>query len=210
MMKILQSALLSLFLMISFGFAKEGDKYLHISTNPNNVDVYQGEDRPNFASNPDYCSPDYVVVPQGEGNVLLTFFREEYADTTIDVKLSDKDTSYLIVSLRQSYDPDFIENQKKQLAHRSRRNLGHILLFTSAIPFAISATSALMTMHYIDEAEASKKRLENSLIHDGDNFIQAEKIFNEQKEDARSAKKAAGISLVTGLAILTVGIILSF
>lgn len=189
---------------------KTAQKYLHVLTNPFTADIYVNDNKPDFASNPDYVSPAFIKVPGSTPTVQITLFQRDYADTTINVTLSQKDTSYLIVALRQSSDPDLTEMQDKELAHRSRRNLGHHLLIASSVPFIASAISAYVTHKYIESANDEKTHVQNSLIRSGDKYEQHVKNYRNDRDNARTAKKVGAVTLGTGLALMTVGIILSF
>ena len=130
--------------LASLALAQEAHRYLHISTNPSYADAYVNSTRKNFAANPDVSLPGYIEVPAGEGNVLVTIFKPGYRDTTINVTVSDKDTSYLIVSLSPSYDDVYLERQQKALSHRTRRNIGFRLAIASGVPLIASGIAALV------------------------------------------------------------------
>ena len=190
--------------------AKVPPKYLHVLTNPFIVDIFVNEKSPDFASWPDYKSPAFIKIPRNDSTVQLTFFQREYADTTINVSLSPKDTSYLIVSLRQHKNPDFTQIQDKELAHRSRRTFGRNLIITSGVPLIASAVLAYVTHKYIESAENERAHVENSVIRPGDNYERHVSNYQDDRDNARTSKKIAAISLGTGLTLLTLGIILSF
>ena len=109
-------------------------RYLHIATNPSTVDLFTGTLQPDFASRPNYVSPAFIPVSSGDDNVTVSFFHPDYADTTINIKLSDKDTSFIIVALRQTYDEETIENNQKLMKHRNKRILGSYLRWASIAP----------------------------------------------------------------------------
>ena len=100
-------------------FAEEQAKlrYLQVSTNPSTVDLYTGTLQPDFASKPNYVSPAFIPVPEGNDEILVSFFHPDYADTTINIKLSNKDTSFIIVALRQTYDEEIIATNQELLKH---------------------------------------------------------------------------------------------
>lgn len=189
---------------------EKNQKYLHILTNPFTTDIYVNDSKPDIASNPDYVSPAFIKVPGSTPTVQISLFQREYADTTINVTLSPKDTSYLIVALRQHNDPEITASQDKKLTHRSRRNFGHKLLIGSCVPFIASAVSAYITQKYIESAEDEKKHVQNSLIRSGERYEQHVKDYRDDRSNARTAKKVGAITLGTGLTLMTIGIILSF
>lgn len=189
---------------------KKPRKYLHILTNPFVTDIFVNQKKSDFASWPDYKSPAFIKIPEGDTTIQLTFFQREYADTTINVTLSSKDTSYLIVALRQHKDPDLTSIQDKELSHRSRRSFGRGLIISSGVPFIASAITAYLTHKYIESAKTERSHVQNSIIRTGDKYDQHVSNYHDDRDNARTAKKIAAISLGTGLSLLTLGIILSF
>lgn len=190
--------------------SSSANKYLHISTNPNSVDVFVNDAKPNFATRPDYQSPNFIKVKGTDTTVNITLFQKDYADTTINVKLSSKDTSYLIVNMRQHYDPSLTEKQQKILAHRARRSIGHNLLWASLVPFAASAVAAYLTQNYIDKADDDKDYVENSLIQTTNSFKERRQSYKDNRSHAKTAKAVGGATLGTGIAMFATGLILSF
>lgn len=207
-------------LLIAFcAFASENDsisekgvpqRYLKLLTNPLDADAFINTSNPDFASNPDYTLPDIIEVPGNEDHIIVTLFRPEYADTTIDIRLSTKDTSYLNVSLRQTYDIQETQKQNKIVAHRIRRQIGHRLMLVSTIPLAAGGVAALIAKHEIDLSKGNKKYIENSRIQNGDSYQNEIDEFSDHKSNAKTAKKAMFAGLIAGGIILTTGIILSF
>ena len=128
--------------LASLAFAEEANRYLHISTNPSYADAYVNTSRRNFAANPDVSLPGFIEVPAGEHSVLVTIFKPGYRDTTINVTLAEKDTSYLIVSLAPSYDDAQLERQQKALSHRTRRNIGFKIAIASGVPLIASGIAS--------------------------------------------------------------------
>lgn len=185
-------------------------KYLHISTIPGNADIYVGNTVPDYGSKPDYTSPAFIAVEPGEDQVLVAIFKPEFVDTLIQVSLSAKDTSYLIVSLKQSYDSDQIDFQQKLVSKRAKRSVGKGLMIASVIPFAIAATSSALTLYEISKAEDAKKILKNSAIASGEKYEKAEKDFADRTSTAKTTRKAAIGTAIGGAALLATGFILSF
>lgn len=184
--------------------------YLHISTNPTLSDIYVNRSGIDFSTRPDYVSPNFVKIPQNDTTVRITLFQKGYSDTTINVTLSHKDTSFLIVSLRQSYDEDLIEAQDQIIAHRNRKSLGHKLILASAIPFVTSVVAAIVTRNYIKNAEEDRDAIQNSLIRNSDNYNEIKDSFNDNRSKAKTAKAIGGTSLGIGIVVLSAGLILSF
>lgn len=200
-------------LLLGLCFADESaprERYLHISTNPSGADLYVGDAHPNFSKNPDYRIPAFVPVPLDKDQILITLFRPDFRDTSINVTLSQKDTSFLIVGLAPAFDETFLQEQQADLNHRSRRNLGHRLMIASIVPLAASAIAAGVSAYEINKANDCKRNIENTVITSGDNYQQDKKDFKEYRDNAKTAKKAALVSLVAGGVILSVGLFLSF
>lgn len=196
--------------LASLALAQEAHRYLHISTNPSYADAYVNSTRKNFTANPDVSLPGYIEVPAGEGNVLVTIFKPGYRDTTINVTVSDKDTSYLIVSLSPSYDDVYLERQQKALSHRTRRNIGFKLAIASAAPLVASGIAALVTEYNIGKANDKKDLIEKSVIREGDEYARNLERYGEYRDDAESAKKVTVGTFIAGVALLGFGLILSF
>ncbi len=200
-------------LLLGLCFADESaprERYLHVSTNPSGADLYVGDAHPNFSKNPDYRIPAFVPVPLDKDQILITLFRPDFRDTSINVTLSQKDTSFLIVALAPAFDETFLQEQQADLNHRSRRNLGHRLMIASIVPLVASAIAAGVTAYEINKTNDCKRNIENTVITSGDNYQQDKKDFKEYRDNAKAAKKTALVSLVAGGVILSVGLFLSF
>lgn len=190
--------------------AETPTKYLHISTNPSIAEVYVNNPRPDHASSPDYKLPGFIPVPAGDESIMVSIFRVDFADTLINVHLSEKDTSYLIVSLRPNYDEALTEMQLDELSHRSRRRVGHRLLWTSIVPLLVGGISAGITAYEINQADDIKKKMDNSLITVGEKYQGMRDDFSDHRNNAKTAKRIMEGSLIAGGLILSTGIILSF
>ncbi len=188
---------------------KTKTRYLQISTNPSTVDLYTGSIQPDFANKPDYTSPAFIPVPEGEDSIIVSFFHLDYADTTINIALSSKDTSFIIVALRQTYDDELIEAQQDMLKHRNRRNLGNFFKWASIAPFAISGISAVTSLYNISKANDHKTAMENTRFVN-EKYNEHMREFEDHRGSAKTAKTVSGIFLATGLALLTAGFVLSF
>ena len=184
-------------------------RYLHISTNPSTVDLYTDAQLVDFANQPNYTSPAFIPVPDGKDDITISFFHTDYADTTINIKLSSNDTSYIIVALRQTYDEDVLFSQQETLKHRSRRNLGRHLQWFSIAPFAIGSISTIVTLYNISKANDHKKAMENTRFKN-ENYDTHMREFEDHRNSARTGKTVSKIFFGTGLLLLSAGFILSF
>lgn len=207
--KSLPAILLCLLLACSVR-AEEKFKYLHVSTNPSYADAYTSSISKNFASNPDYKLPGFIKVQAGEPNVLLTLFKPGFKDTTINVTLSEADTSYLIVALTPTYDDAYLEFQQNSLSHRSRKNIGHKLMIASAFPLLASGIAAIVTQYNIEQAKDRKDLVEKSVIHEGEEYSLNFERFDSYCDKAETARKTTLATFIAGASLLTFGIILSF
>ena len=196
--------------LATFTFAEEEHRYLHISTNPSYADAYVNTTRKNFAANPDVKLPGFIEVPSGEHSVLVTIFKPGYRDTTINVTLAEKDTSYLIVSLAPSYDDVYLERQQKALSHRTRKNIGFKLAIASGVPLIASGIAALVAEYNIGKANDKKDLIEKSVIREGDEYAHNLESYSEHRDNAESAKKVSIGTLIAGAALLGFGLVLSF
>lgn len=204
-------ALLLLLLGLSFADGKPPrERYLHVSTNPSGADLYVGNAHPDFSYEPDYHIPALVSIPLDQDQVLISLFRPDFKDTSISVTLSPKDTSFLIVALSPAFDEKFLQEQQADLRHRSRRSLGHHLMIASMVPLVAGGIASGITAYEISKANDCKRSIENTVITSGDNYQQEKKDFKEYRDNAKTAKKTALVSLVAGGIILSVGLFLSF
>lgn len=218
----IQSILLHLLFLCVLSFAGEAvtdtsktevtsqKKYLHISTTPYTADVFVNKHKPDYAKKPDYISPDFIELQEKDKSVLISLFKKGYADTTIKVTLSPKDTSYFIVSLQPDYDPAHADAKDKILAKRMRRSVGRVLIGVSFIPLLTSATTAFFCNQQLNKAKDSKEKIENSLIRDGEGYNSINESFKDHRDNAKIYKKATYAGLIAGAAFLSVGLILSF
>lgn len=184
-------------------------RYLHISTNPSTVDLYTGAGLVDFANQPNYTSPALISVPNGNDDITVSFFHPNYADTTINIKLSTNDTSYIIVALRQTYDEDVLLSQQETLKHRNRRNLGRHLQWFSIAPFTIGTVSTIVTLYNISKAKDHKNAMEKTRFKN-ENYDSHMRDFEDYRNSARTGKTVSKIFLGTGLLLLSAGFILSF
>jgi len=187
-------------------------KVLHVSTIPRNADVYVDTKNPDHADKPDYHSPDFIpVTPEQDllGEIQLHLFHPEFTDTTLRVKLSPKDTSYLVVSLQPTYDENLIKEQQGELSKRSRRSFGKKLMFASILPFVAGGAAGAITYYQIDRANSAKKKVDNAKIKD-ESLSKTLNDFSDAKDKAKTAKAATITGLSIGASFLTIGFILSF
>ena len=203
--------LVMLFILCGNAFAKQKAKprSLQVSTNPSTVDLYTGTTLPDFADKPDYTSPAFIPIPNGNDNITVSFFHPDYADTTINITLSSSDTSFIIVALRQTYDEELLASQQEMLKHRSRRNLGQFLKWASIGPFVISGVSAIVSTYNIGKAKNHKKAMENTRFKN-EKYDEHMQDFKDHRESAKTAKTVSKVFLGTGLLFLTAGFVLSF
>jgi len=187
-------------------------KVLHVSTIPRNADIYEGTGRADHANKPDYQSPAFIPIsPEQDtlGEIQLHLFHPECNDTTIRVKLSQKDTSYLVVSLQPIYDEILLKEQQGVMGKRSRRSFGKKLMFASIIPFVAGGIAGIVTYYQIDQANTVKKRIDKAQIK-AQSYDEDFKDFKDFKDNAKTAKTATITSLAIGASFLTAGFILSF
>lgn len=203
----------ALILILALACLAFSQKVLHVSTIPSGADIYVGEIHPDHADMPQQESPAVVVINDRnteDGKILISLFRPEFHDTTLRVTLSDKDTSYLIVSMRPTYDDQLRDEQQRILGKRSRRVLGHRLMWSSIISFAVSAISGALTVYYIDKADESKETIEKSIIKNTPKYKDAKSDFKRYHDSGKVSRAVLGTSLAVGAGLLATGFILSF
>lgn len=204
---------LFLILILVLTSLSQAQRVLHISTIPSNADVYIGEIHPDLADKPDCTSPAFIKVSEEQnlqGEVLIHLFHPEFNDTTIRVKLSNRDTSFLVVSLRPTYDDILLDEQQRILGKRSRRVVGKKLMIASAIPFLAGGISSLITLYYINQADDAKNKVERIRIKENETFTATLDEFHESRENAKTARTATLSSLAIGTAFLAIGFAISF
>ncbi|MCQ2105781.1 MAG: hypothetical protein MJZ26_08325 [Fibrobacter sp.] len=205
--------LLILLSLTAFCLAEEPKRVLHVSTIPGKTDIYLGNIHPDHSDLPNYRSPSFIEISDNDlenGRVLISLFKPEFRDTSIYVALSPKDTSYLIVSMTPVYESSVIEDQNRELSKRSRRSFGHKIMLSSIIPFVVSGAAGLITFYEIDQANKAKKNIEETVVSSGDKLKQTQSDFRDYKDNAKLAKKTAIAGAITGLAMLSIGFVLSF
>ena len=182
-------------------------KVLHVSTIPSKADIYVQDTRPDHTQDPDFVSPAFIPLNDDqvlEGEILVSLFHPEFTDTTIRVKLSDRDTSYLIVSQRSALDEDILSEQRSELSKRKG------LMFSSVIPFAVSAIAGIVSQYEISKANDCKSSLQNSAIAETRHFRQNEQDFKDYRDKARTSRSVMYTGLAVGASLLTLGFILTF
>lgn len=202
-------ALILLFALCAVSFAEP--KVLHVSTIPNHADIYVNEVQPNHAKEPAFVSPAFITVDESSANneMLISLFNPGFADTTLRVKLSDKDTSYIIVSQMPVIADEITQEQKGELSKRSRRNFGKGLMKFSVIPFIVGLAAGSVTYYEIEQAKKERRTLENSSIKNSD-YNKTSEQFENHRDTAKNAKRVTYGALISGAAFLSIGFILSF
>lgn len=192
------------------GYAFAESKVLHVSTIPSNADIYIDEVSPDHSREPAYVSPAFIDVNDSlASDVLISLFNPGFTDTTIRVRLSAKDTSFIIVSQQPILDEGFLQAQQSDISKRKRRVLGKDLMKLSLVPFALGLLSGAITYYEISKADDSKKAIKNSSI-ESDRNQDARDEFRSYQRKARTAKGITYASFITGVSLLSIGFIFSF
>ena len=103
-----------------------------------------------------------------------------------------------------------LEKQYGELAHRSRRKVGHRLLIASIVPFVASGIAAAVSYYNIERANSKKDDIDDALFYDGDAYKQSFDDFKNYRDNARKAKNVMNFGLILGGIVFTTGVILSF
>ncbi len=188
-------------------------KVLHISTIPSKADIYIQNTRPDHTRDPDFVSPAFIPLNEDqvqEGAILVSLFHPQFTDTTIRVKLSDKDTSYLIVTQRNALDETLLEEQKSELSKRQRKKFGKRLMLSSALPFTVSAVAGLVSLYETNKAKDCKRSLEESAIVETEHYRQTEQDFRDYRHKAKTSRSVMYTGIAIGASLLTLGFILNF
>ena len=202
-------ALILLFAWCAISFAEQ--KVLHVSTIPNHADIYVNEVQPNHAKEPAFVSPAFITVDDKNttNEMLISLFNPGFADTTLRVKLSDKDTSYIIISQMPVTLDDITQEQKTELSKRSRRNFGKGMMKFSIIPFIVGLAAGSITYYEIEQAKKERSTLNNSSIRNSD-YNKTSDQYKEHRDTAKNAKRVTYGAFISGAALLSIGFILSF
>ena len=202
--------ILMILLCTLMGYAFAESKVLHVSTIPNNADIYVDEVSPDHSKEPAYVSPAFISTDDSlASDILISLFNPGFMDTTIRVRLSAKDTSFIIVSQQPILDEEFLRAQESDISKRNRRVFGKDLMKYSLIPFALSLVSGAITYYEISKADDSKKTIKNSSI-ESDRYQDARDEFRSYQRKARTAKGFTYASFITGVSLLSIGFIFSF
>lgn len=200
--------LIILFALYAHALAEQ--KVLHVSTIPNHADIYVGEVQPNHAKNPAFVSPAFITVDEGESSdILISLFNPGFTDTTLRVKLSDQDTSYIIVSQQPIIIDELLDDQQAELSKRSRKNFGKSLIKYSIIPFVVGLAAGSVAYYEIDKAKQDRRILKKSSIKN-DDYNEVADRFEDRRNTAKTAKYITYGAFLSGAALLSIGFILSF
>ena len=211
----MKSYRISILILLSLVLASSAfaQKVLHVSTIPSQADIYVKQVRPDHADNPDYTSPAFIPVDENNshnGEIMISLFNPTFADTTILVQLSDRDTSYLIVSQKPLLDETALEEQQGEISKRSRRAFGKKMMLFSIVPLIAGAASGAYTYYEIHKAKDSKKKLERSVIVESEHYRETENELDKHRNNAKYAKYATYSGVALGATLLSIGFILSF
>ena len=198
-----------LFALCAYSFAEQ--KVLHVSTIPNHADIYVNEVKPDHAHKPDFISPAFITLGQNStsNEILISLFNPGFADTTLKVKLSDRDTSYIIVSQMPVISEELVKEQQSELSSRSRKGFGKGLMKFSIIPLVVGLAAGSLAYYEIECAKKDKRTLENASIQN-DDYIETSDQFKKHRDIAKTSKLVTYGALISGAAFLSIGFILSF
>lgn len=203
--------LVTIFLLCAVVYTFADPKVLHVSTIPSNADIYVDEIRPNHAKAPAYISPAVIEIADDSlaSEVLISLFNPGFMDTTLRVRLSPKDTSYIIISQNPISDEDLLDKQQSELSKRKRAHFGKGLMKFSLIPLALGLASGAIAYYEIEKAKDSKKTLKNSSIAT-DRYQQELEDFTDYRDKAKVAKGFSYAGIISGAALFSIGFILYF
>lgn len=197
-------------LLLTSLFAEESIQ-LHLSSWPLNADVYI-DARPNsFSQNPKYETPVTISLPQDSSQVLITLFKKDYADSSINVKLiPNKQDVFLNVMLKQEYNEKVLQQQKEDLQKRAKKNYGK-LSFLAAIPASVATiVNAVILQYHIQKAEDLSDEIDKTLIRQNNHFKSLKDDFQHHTHHATNFKRGTLISAGVTSLFLIIGCTLSF
>lgn len=189
--------------------ASDSARTLRISSWPIGAEVYPGERPESFVRNPDAATPHEITLGKSDSIVRVILFKPGYADTTLDIHVAFP-RNFVWIELSEVSDLEKIEWQEKILAERKSRRTGRILFASSLIPLSIAGTFAVLSEVDFRNAANSKKKIEGSVIREGEKFQNFEKDFSDSRRRGKNYRTAAAISLGIGSLLLASAIILHF
>ncbi len=201
-----------LFLLVatlSAGDLSDSTRTLRISTWPSGAELYLGSRPGSFARKAPFKSPQEIRLEDADTVVRVTLFKPGYSDTTLDIRIADSPQSFAWIELKEA-DLDKIEFQEKILDRRKNRQVGKILFASSLVPLALAGTFAALAEVHFQDAEKARKKIEKSVIREGDEYRAFERKFSDAKERGKDFRKAATVSLGFSALLLASAVIFYF
>lgn len=201
--------LLAVLVLLAAALHANEERLLHVSAWPPNSEVYVGEEQPDYSNEPDYVTPASVKVPRADSSVRITLFKQNFNDTTIEVKLPKLDEAHLMVIMNEETDPEIVARQERALARRTHKKIGAAMMLASIVPFGVAAVTAVKNELANSDAEDLKKELSKHKIESEETSRLKEKLGDRRKA-ARTYRNATFGCLGAGAAILGVGFYIWF
>lgn len=187
----------------------DSTRTLRISSWPLGAELYLGERPASFVRKSSIKSPHNVPLGSSDSIVRVTLFKPGYSDTTLDIRVSASPQSFAWVELEEA-DLDKIEIQEQILDRRKDRQIGKILFASSLLPLSLSGTFAAISSHRFRDADRTRKKIESSVIREGEEYRTFEKKFSEAKKSGKDYRTAAAVSLGFSALFLVSAVIFYF
>ena len=203
---------LLIFLFFSASLFAEDSIQFQLSSFPPHADIYLGSRPSSFVQRPLYSTPATIRLPLDSTQVLVTLFKKDYADTTIDIKLSpnEKGEAFITIMLKQELNEKILEQQKKDLFRRAKKDYGKKVLLGTIPASVATIINVLILQYHIRQAEEISQEIEETIIRQNDHFNSLKDEFRHHKHHAENFKRGTVISAAATSLFLIVGCTLSF
>lgn len=200
------------FLLFSSLLFAEDSIQFQLSSFPPHADIYLGSPPNSFSQKAPFSTPATIRLPVDSTQVLVTLFKKDYSDTTIDIKLipNERGEAFLTIMLKQELNESILEQQKKDLFRRAKREYGHMILLGTIPASVATIINALIMQYHISEAEARSTEIDKNLIRQNEHFKSLKDDFHHHRHHAQNFKRGTLISAVATSLFLIVGCTLSF
>ncbi len=194
---------------LSAGDLPDSARTLRISSWPSGAELYLGDRPGSFVKKAPLGSPCEIRLGRSDTLVRATLFKPGYSDTTLDIRIADFPRSFAWIELQEA-DLDRIELQEQILDRRKNRQVGKVLFASSLVPLALAGTFAALSEAHFHDAEKARKKIENSVIREGDAYRSFERKFSDAKESGKNYRTAAAVSLGFSALFLVSAVIFYF
>lgn len=190
--------------------ANDSLRTLRISTWPSDAELFIGEIPETPVRGSEFHSPFTQTVSPTDSVVRIKTFKPGYADTLIDIRLTNAQKNFVWIELQEESDMDRLEFQGQILGKRSQRKIGKAMFLSGLVPLALSGAMAGLAAASFHDARDARAKIENSLICEGDHYQGLEKSFDDKKRSGQNFRTASIVSLGVSAILFAVSAVLYF